>query len=259
MEIALGMSDPVTLQAGLDKLAARGVKRVVAVPLFVHSRSEVLDQTRYTLGLSDKPSEVLRAAAEAMLAMHAKMRMDPAAHGGTMAAMAHHMFSLERVKTKLPISLTPALDEDPLVSRILLERARALSRDPRTETVVLAAHGPVDDAAVPAWNAALAHHAAYIKKKGGFKAVETALLRDDAAPPVRAAAVNAMRAKVAAGSKGGRVLLVPVLIARGGIEGKFARDLKGLKYAWDGKTLMPHDGFAAWVLKRAADAAGKSH
>lgn len=243
-EAALGMADPATLQAGLDALAARGVKRAIAVPLFVHSRSEVLDQMRYTLGLADKPSEVLRAAAAAMAALHGPMH--------------HFMFSLERVKTKLPVVLAPALDDDALVSTILLERARALSRDPKAETVVLVAHGPVDDAAVPPWNETLSRHAAFVAREGGFRAATFAILRDDAAPSVRESAVAGLRAKVAAGAKAGRALVVPVLIARGGIEGKLPNDLKGLDYAWDAATLMPHDGFDDWVLRRAAAAAGKA-
>jgi sirohydrochlorin ferrochelatase len=244
-ELALGMADPATLQKGLDALAARGVSRVVAVPLFVHSRSEVLDQTRYVLGLSDKPSEVLRAAAERMAASPG-MNMPPGMD------MHMHMFSLERVKTSLKIALAPALDDAPLVSRILLERARALSRDPKTETVVLVAHGPVDDAALGAWRATLARHAQFVRREGGFKSATSAVLRDDAAPGVRAAAVADLRSRVAEGAKRGRALVVPVLIARGGIEAKLPRDLQGLDYAFDAQTLMPHDGFARWILDDAA-------
>lgn len=237
--LALGMADPATIQAGIDALQARGVGRIVAVPLFVNSRSEVLDQTRYVLGLRDEPSEVLRAAYEAMARAHA-------GHGAH--AHAGHSFSTERARARVPVVMTGALDDAPLVSRILLERARGLSRRPAEETVVLVAHGPVDDAAVAAWDAALARHAQAVRRGGGFKSVSHALLRDDAAPAVRSAAVAALRAKVAAG---GRVLVVPALLARGGIEGKLARDLRGLEYAWDGKTLMPHEGFDEWVLARA--------
>jgi sirohydrochlorin ferrochelatase len=254
-ELALGMADPGTLQKGLDRLAARGVARVIAVPLFVHTRSEVIDQTRYALGLTDRPSEIMRAAAERMAAdptMAARMAADP-----EMAAqMAHmNMFSLDRVKTRLKIALAPALDDAPLVSRILLERARALSRHPKSETVVLVAHGPVDDAAVGAWRDSLSRHAEYVRREGGFKAATVAILRDDAAPAVRAAAVSDLRAQVAAGAKGGRALVVPVLIARGGIETKLPRDLKGLDFSFDAETLMPHDGFARWILDDAARAA----
>ena len=254
-ETALGMADVGALQAAVDRLRKRGVKRIAAVPLFIHTRSEVLDQTRYALGLADKPSEVLRAAF-ARGSEHAG-HGDHAAHMAGGAAMAGHAhsFSTERVKASLPLVMTPALDEHPFVARILLERARALSRKPKLETVVLVAHGPVDDAAQPAWEATLAVLAASVRAEGGFKAAVFGVLRDDAVPEVRAAAVADLRAKItAAAASGGRALVVPVLIARGGIEKKIEKDLAGLDYAWDGKTLMPHVGFDSWVLDRAATA-----
>jgi hypothetical protein len=58
----------------------------------------------------------------------------------------------------------------------------------------------------------------------------------------------------AAGRNGGRALVVPVLIARGGIEDKIPRDLAGLDYAWSGDALLPHAGFDRWVLDRAEEA-----
>lgn len=245
-ELALGMADPRALQRGVDRLAARGAGRVVAVPLFVNSRSEVMQQTKYALGLSDEPSEVLRRALEGMKA-HAHH-----GHGG--GGGAHqHAFSLERVKSPVPVALADALDDDPFVSQVLLERAKALSRTPESETVILVAHGPNDDAAVKAWEDALGKHAASIKKKGGFRAAEFALLRDDH-PELRPKAVAALRARVEAAAKAGRALIVPALIAKGGIEHKIPRDLQGLDYAWSGETLMPHPGFADWVLKRARTA-----
>jgi sirohydrochlorin ferrochelatase len=64
-----------------------------------------------------------------------------------------------------------------------------------------------------------------------------------------------MRAKVQAARKdGGRALVVPVLIARGGIEDKIPRDLQGLDFAWSGDALLPHAGFDRWVLDRAEEA-----
>ncbi len=245
-ELALGMADPATLQAAVDRLERRGAARIVAVPLFVHSRSEVMDQTLYALGLSDKPSEVLREASERMKTM----KMPP---GMPMHHM--HLFSLERVRLTVPVAVAPALDSDPFVSRVLLDRAKALSRDPARETVILVAHGPVDDAAVAAWEKSLAAHAEAVRAGGKFRAAVYAILRDDAVPEVRARAVAAMRALVASASgNGGRALVVPVLIARGGIEDKIPRDLSGLRFAWSGSALLPHDGFAAWVLSRAAAA-----
>lgn len=239
-EASLGMADVASLQAAVTRLERRGATRIVAVPLFVQSRSEVLDQTRYALGLAKEPSATLKAAYEGMAKAHA----GHAGHGG------HAMtFSEERVRTSAKLAMSPALDDDALVSSILLERAKGLSKKASEETVILVAHGPYDDSAVAAWQGALDRLAARVKDGGKFKDASAALLRDDNPPPVRAAAVAALRAKVEAA--GGRALVVPVLIARGGIEDKIGRDLSGLTYAWDGKTLMPHDGFDAWVRRRA--------
>jgi len=159
-ELALGMADPITLQAGVDALQRRGVSRIVAVPLFVDSRSEVLDQTRYALGLTDDPSDVMRAAVE---------RLKASGHMGAGAGHHHMMiFSLDRVKLKVPIALAAALDDDPFVSRVLLERAKALSRDPKKETVFLVAHGPVDGAAVGVWQNHLSAHSESVRREGGL-------------------------------------------------------------------------------------------
>lgn len=246
-ETALGMADPVSLQAAVDRLEKRGIPRIVAVPLFVQSRSEVLDQARYALGLADKPSEALRIGLERMAAVHA-------GHAGHAAMMGHaHSFSLARVKAREPISMTRALDDHALVGRILAERAKALSRGAGDEHLVLVAHGPVDDAAVPVWKDSLLSLCGMAGAGGNFRDCSFVLLRDDSAPEIRAAAVEDLRAKVVrAKTAKGRAIVVPVLIARGGIERKIPKDLAGLDYAWDGKTLMPHDGFDAWVLERAA-------
>ncbi|MCM2304669.1 MAG: hypothetical protein NDJ72_08195 [Elusimicrobia bacterium] len=254
-ESALGMADPAALQSAVLRLEKRGVTRIVAVPLFVQSRSEVLDQTRYALGLSDKPSEALRDGLERMAKAHAAAAKARGAHGAHAAhgspAHGHSMeFSTARVKSRGPIALADALDDHALVGRILVERAKALSRDAAKETVVLVAHGPVDEAAVDAWRASLA---SLCRSFAGFRGCAHALLRDDAAPEIRAAAVADLRALVSrAKAEDGRAVVIPVLIARGGIEKKIVKDLDGLDYAWDGRTLMPHDGFDAWVLERAA-------
>ena len=264
-EVALGMADSDSIQVAVDRLEKRGVSRIAAVPLFVQSRSEVLDQTRYVLGLAKQPSLVLKNALAAMAAAHGAHAAHgaPAGHdahaahaagGAQPAASAHaHSYKDKKVKLSVPLKLSPALDDDPFTAQVLFERARALSKEPAKETVILAAHGPVDDSALDAWRKSLAALAASVRSSGGFKAAGYGMLRDDAPPAIRAAAVADLRAKVKAASARGRAIVVPVLVSRGGIERKLARDLEGLDYAWDGRALMPHPGFAAWVLRRAGD------
>ncbi len=246
-ETAIGMADVASLQAAVDRLEKRGVTRIVAVPLFIQSRSEVLDQTRYALGLADKPSEILKSAYERMAAAHAH---HAGAHGHSME------FSLERVKSRVPVAMSRALDDNELVGRILRERAKALAGDAAKAHLVLVAHGPVDDAAVRGWNDTLKSLCAQAGAGAKFVDCGFGLLRDDSAPEIRAAAVEALRRMIERKEEGkaGPVVVVPVLIARGGIEAKIEKDLAGLDYRWDGKTLMPHSGFDAWVLDSAAKA-----
>lgn len=249
VETALGMADAKAIASASRRLKERGAEKIVAVPLFVHSRSEVMDQTRYVLGMAQEHSEVLRRALEGMAKAHGAAG---AAHAGHKmpAGAHHHSFSLERAVPKVPAVLTDALDGDPLVSAVLLSRARTLSRERERETVVLVAHGPNDPKALPAWEKDLGAHAQFIARNGGFREARAFMLRDDAGPKVRGEAVKALRAYIEARSADGRVLVVPALLARGGIEQKIPKDLAGLRYAWDGKTLLPDPGFEKWLRER---------
>jgi len=244
-EAAFGMADAREIQAAVKRLEARRVSKIVAVPLFVNSRSEVMDQTRYVLGLSLKPSEILRDALSGLSHQDACQPQACGAH--------HHSFSLERVRSSLPLVLTPALDGHPLVAEILLERARALSREPGRETVILVGHGPVDEEANREWLTTMKSLAGVVRARGGFGAVLAATIRDDSPQEVKAAAAQALRRMVREGV--GRVLVVPHLIARGGIERHILAILEGLTYSWDGRTLCPHPNMALWAAQAAAEGA----
>jgi sirohydrochlorin ferrochelatase len=242
-EVALGMADAPAMQAAADKLAAAGAEKIVAVPLFVNSASEVMDQTRYALGINKKPSEVLRQA----LARLPHSAMPP----------GHHMtFSEARVKTKLPVVMTEALDGDDAVAEVLTDRARALSRDILHETVVVVGHGPVDDKANAAWLKTMQALADEVRKRSAFKAAAAATIRDDSPAPVKAKAAAGLQKIVDDADKdGGRAIVVPLLIARGGIEEHIKAILKGHAAAFDGKTLCPHPAIARWAAEVAAKGA----
>lgn len=235
-ELALGMADPAAMQKAVDALAARKVKRIVAVPLFINSSSEVLEHTRYLLGLSEKPSEVFRDAMAAMPHAH---------HHG-------HGYSEARVSSPVPLKMTAALDDDPVVAGILVERARKLSKDPKKETVFLVGHGPVDDKANERWLATMGRLAARVRARGGFLDVEVATIRDDSPKAVKQAAIEELRALIRIAAKSSRVIVVPHLIARGGIEAHVREAVEGLPVVWSGETLAPHPVLPRWVLKRAA-------
>ncbi len=83
-EVAFGMATRANLQAAVDKLVARRVSDIVAVPLFVSSWSSVITSTEFLLGQ--------RAVAPPALAAFARMSHGPAqgadAHAGHATASA---------------------------------------------------------------------------------------------------------------------------------------------------------------------------
>jgi hypothetical protein len=172
------------------------------------------------------------------------------------AAHGHMGHSADKIKIKVPFDMTPALDDSPLVSEILTQRAKAMSREPKREALLLVAHGPVDDAYNGKWLDMMRVHAGRVKDSLGLKAVDVATLRDDAPRDVRDKAVQAMRSAVSQLSREGHVLVVPLLIAKGGIERKIPQELEGTFFKWSGDTLAPHPNLGKWADAAVRKAAG---
>lgn len=225
-EIVFGMgmhaAEVHKLQQAVERLERRGVDRLIAVPLLISSASEVMRQYEYLLGLQ--------------------------AHG-PWEAHAHH------VTVHVPVVMTQPLNDDPIVGEILLERALALSTHPEQESVVIVAHGPNDDADNERWLAAMKRLAGQIQQQGRFRMVIPVTMRDDARRPIRDAATRRLREIVAQQSQQGRTLVVPLLLAGGGVEAKIPKRLSGLRFIYRGQALLPHPKLAQWLAQRvhAAD------
>ena len=250
-EIAFGMATRANIQGAVDKLVARGVTEIVAVPLFVSSWSSVIRSTEYLLGL--------RKEAPAALAIYAKMNHAPA--GGSTAGTAGHDHvgdssaadGTTPVKSPVPVRMSSALNDHPIVIDILVSRARAISRDRGKEALVIVAHGPNDEEDNRRWLADMGSLAAGIQRTERFASLEYLTLRDDAEKPVRDAATARLRGIVQRElSAGRRVLIVPLLISFGGIERGLRERLDGLSYTMANAALMPDDCLAAWVMTVAA-------
>lgn len=235
VETAFGMADARAIQRALDRLAYKRVRKVVAVPLFVSSHSEVMDQTKFVLGVSQEPSSRFLKA----------MGLRPNPN------------TLKRAVPRVPLVLTQALDDHPVVARIALERAKDLSLKAGDEAVVLVGHGPVSDQDNALWLEVMGRLAQSVKKEGGFAAVEAATLRDDAPKPVKEESKKALRSRVERLGRSRRVLVVPLLIAPGGVEDHIQKALEGKFYRWNGKTLLPHPAIHQWVEAMVREGASK--
>jgi sirohydrochlorin cobaltochelatase len=246
-EVAFGMATRASIQSAVDALAARGVSEIVAVPLFVSSWSSVITSTEYLLGL--------RAEAPAALAAFAKMNHAPAGTGTAGAVATGHerhtaaSDGTTPITSPVPVRLTPALNDHPLVADILASRARSISRNRGQEALIIVAHGPNDEDDNQRWLADMRSLAGRLGQTEKFASIAYLTLRDDAPKPVRDAATAELRGIVQRElSAGRRVLIVPLLVSFGGIERGLRERLDGLTYAMADAGLVPDERLVAWVL-----------
>ncbi|HKX32053.1 MAG TPA: CbiX/SirB N-terminal domain-containing protein [Blastocatellia bacterium] len=245
VEVAFGMATKRNLQEAINRLTARGIREIVTVPLFVSSHSSVITATQYLLGL--------RETAPPELAVFAKM-----SHGHGDAAEHHDhgapgdeaaMDPTTPVKSPVPIRWSRALDDDPVVSEILLSRASSISQTPAREVVIVVAHGPVSDEDNAKWLADMERLVRRMRKASHYKRIEYLTVRDDAPEPVRSQATAELRRVVErASAEESRVLIVPLLLSYGGIEKGLKKRLEGLNYTMSTQALLPDDRLIQWTL-----------
>lgn len=242
LEYAAGQADVKTIQAAVDRLQDAGVKKLVVVPLFLDSNAPVLDQTRFLFGIRKEPSQ----------------KFLNAPNGRAGAAV------LRRVSTKLPVVVTSALDDDPVVVDILADRARSLSHHPEAEAVVLVGLAPDLNPAEPRplgrnlaaaplnaeneYLQTLSGLAERVRAKGGFKSARAAVLQPEALnQSERDRHVESLRKLVRSLALTQRVLVIPHAMTsrvasplmRNALEGSFARYLD--------KGLLPDDRIISWI------------
>jgi sirohydrochlorin ferrochelatase len=207
--------------AGISEIAKLGADQIVAVPLMVSSHGAHYRQIRYLAGeISEWPAD---------LGHDHGPRTDPA----------------------VPVRVTAALDGAPEVGLVLRDRWRDLSTVDRGRPLLLVAHGPSTDTEAALWISDLERAA---KEIGGDLQVQIGLLRDDAAPPVRAAAIALLHETVTrmAGTARDSVAVLPVLISSGRIDGAtIPKDLSGLPVSYTAVSLAPHPALARWIERVA--------
>jgi sirohydrochlorin cobaltochelatase len=249
-EVAFGMATKSTIQEAINRLAARGVTEIVAVPLFVSSHSSVIDSTAYLLGLRAQAPEDLKDfaamdhSAPMTHAAMANMAPDP-------EAIADRM---KPVTASVPIRMASALDHDAIVADILLDRAASISKDPAHEVLILVAHGPVPDDENKLWLNDMNLLAGQMRQHSNYAGIECLTLRDDADDTVRKAATEQLRQTVTRIQQAGNtVVVVPLLLSYGGIEEGLRKRLAGLDFRMPTQALLPDQRIVTWVTARAKE------
>jgi hypothetical protein len=136
---------------------------------------------------------------------------------------------------------------------VLVERVRALSRDPQRESILILSHGPEDDSENERWLALIDARAGDVRRTAPFRRVRVETLREDW-PEKRAASEARIRAFVEqAGRDGGRAIVIPYRVAG---FGPYAQVLDALSYVSDGKGLLPSLAVAQWVRRQVEELRG---
>ncbi len=234
--LALGMSDPVTLQAALDSLGAAGAETVAVVRLFLSGES-FLHDTEFYLHFRDDAPEMTMAMMMAMMP-----------GGGHGSGGSHHMGPPEQLSLPGEVVMEMrGLSESPVVAGIVADRARAVSQDPSRESVIVIAHGMGDEGENQRVLDNMASSTELLRA-AGFRDVWATTLREDW-PEAREAAEAEIREWVGErAGRGDRVIVVPFrLFGFGG----YAEVLEGLDYTpADG--LLPHELVTTWIEESAA-------
>lgn len=217
--------------SAVEKLTAQGAQRIVVVPLMVSSFGSHYRQIRYYAGeLTELPAE---------LASH---------DHGTHAAPA------------VPMRVTAALDDAPELAAALGARWAELAEADRSRPLLLVAHGPNDSADAVKWIAHIEEVSEGLRANTRSD-LHVALLRDDAPPDVRKAAVAAMRDTVLAMAEraADSVVAMPVMISSGSITRvKIPADLEGLPIRYRAEPLAPRAELARWIERSARESAGRA-
>ena len=234
IEVAFGMADPRSLQTAVSKLEAQGVRRIAVVRLFISGESWY-ERTRQILGL----------------APGAGPRNHATGHAGGGEEHSTHSMELWRIDARSTFVLSrEGLADAAEANAIITERARQLSRDPKSEDVLILAHGPGDDAENERWLAKISARAMGVGATLPFRRVEVRTLREDWPEKRRAAEQRVRDFVLRASTERGRAIVIPFRVQG---FGPYAEVLKDLDYVADGAGLLPHPHVTKWIERQIVE------
>ncbi len=258
IDFCFSMADPPLVERAVRRLEQRGARAIVVVRVFALTESFERDVKRM-LGLdAEEAFATHEPRGEPVFSSDAQLRADNAP--ATVPGMAdmpgmtapshenHHGHAgvpPPRIQSSALLATAGGLEDHPFFASALLDRAKALSKNPARETVILVAHGSGDDAVNDYWRRILESLATQIRTNGAaqFRAIRTGTWREDW-PDKRAPELAAVRSMLEeAAGDGGRALLIPARVTGQGSERAF---LKGLDFEL-GAGFVPHPLFARWV------------
>lgn len=135
-----------------------------------------------------------------------------------------------------------------LITDILYDHVKEVSKNPANEVVIIVGHGPEDiEDNVPDLEI-LSAHVDRIKAKNEFADVRIINLQDDAIPPIRKSNVKKLRRWIQKADDGGQdVIVVAIAAASHGVQTHIRQDLRGLNYTFADKGMSEHPKYVEWL------------
>jgi len=217
IEVAPGMGDPLILRRAVQKLEQEGITRIIFVRMYALQEA-MKAETDYILGLSKE---------------------SPAHHHGELPP---------RIRSSARFETFGGYEEDALIADILQQRILEISKQAENETVILLAHGKMDDEADQRWLEVINGNIERIQKglSRPFKSIKAMTLREDWSDK-REQALIQIKDEIEKGSRdGGRVLIISNRLYG---SGPYQRLLEGSEFVMNGQGLVPHPNMTRWLEK----------
>jgi sirohydrochlorin ferrochelatase len=113
------------------------------------------------------------------------------------------------IQPPLQYKIAPAMDDHHLSVEILEDYAKALSRSPGNESLILLGYGPIEELENIVWVRQLERMGERIRRDLGFREVSCMTLRHHSADLIRSQAITDLQRTATRLKEGGRVIVVP--------------------------------------------------
>jgi hypothetical protein len=144
--------------------------------------------------------------------------------------------------------MTDHFGDNQLITDILYDHIKEVSKNPANEMIMIIGHGPEDNEDNVPDLEILGAHVERLKAKNEFADVKIANLQDDALAPIRKANVKRIRRWMKkADDKGQDVIVIAIAAASHGVQTHIRTDLRGLNYTFADKGMSEHPKYVLWI------------
>jgi len=211
----MAMMKSSQLQSAVDDLTERGAQKIVLVPNGTTTPYNTLTrQWKYIFDLGEEAAYL----------------------------------EVSKVTSEASFHMTDHFGDSRLITDILYDHVKEVSKNPANEFVMIIGHGPEDNEDNVPDLEILSVHADRIRAKNEFVDVKLWNLQDDAIPPVRKSNVKKIRRWIKkANNEGQDVIVVAIAAVSHGVQTHIRNDLRGLDYTFADKGMSEHPKYVQWM------------